>query len=308
MVTGGYEVIIGAKKDSLFGPVIIFGTGGIGVEIYKDFSVGLPPLNQTLAKRMIEETDIYHILKGYRNKPPANIRLLEEILVRFSNMLVDLPMIKEFDINPLVIDAENARALDARITIDIESVFKKAEPHSHLVISPYPKRYEHTWKLHDGRQVLLRPIKPEDEPMWLEMFGRFSESSIRYRFFHQVKDTPHDVRVRYCNIDYDREIAIVAELDVEGKNKIIGVSRVVIESDKRTGEIAFIVADPWQGLGLGTRLVDYIIDICREKKVETLYASVLSENRQAAKLLKKMGFSMEPDEEGISKARLDLIE
>jgi len=304
----GYEVILGAKTDPLFGPVILFGMGGIGVELFRDFSIGLPPLNQTLARRLLEETKVYQLLKGYRNVPPANIKLLEEIIVRFSQMLIDFPQIKEVDINPLLINEKEAYALDARIVINKELVFKKLEPHQHLVISPYPKKYETLWKLKDGRTVLLRPIKPEDEPLWLEMFQNFSEESIRYRFFQIIKDTPHEVRVRYCNIDYDREIAIVAELNEEGRRKILGVVRVSLEPDRKAGEIAFIVADPWQGLGLGTKMVDYTIEVCKDMGVETLYAIMLADNHRAINLTKKMGFTLKYQEDGTVKGVLNLKE
>jgi len=304
----GYEVIIGAKTDPLFGPVILFGMGGVGVELFKDFAIGIPPLNQTLVRRMMEETKVYQLLKGYRNVPPANIKLLEEIIVRFSQMLVDFPQLKEVDINPLFINEKEAFAIDARIVIDKERVFAKLEPHQHLVITPYPKKYETLWKLRDGRTVLLRPIKSEDEPLWLEMFQNFSEESIRYRFFQIIKDTPHEVRVRYCNIDYDREIAIVPELTEEGRRKILGVVRVSIEPDGKIGEIAFIVADPWQGLGLGTKLVDYAIEICKEREIETLYAIILPDNYRAMNLMKKMGFTLSYMEDGNVKGILNLIE
>ena len=304
----GYEVIIGAKTDPLFGPVILFGMGGVGVELFKDFAIGIPPLNQTLVRRMMEETKVYQLLKGYRNVPPANIKLLEEIIVRFSQMLVDFPQLKEVDINPLFINEKEAFAIDARIVIDKERVFAKLEPHQHLVITPYPKKYETLWKLRDGRTVLLRSIKPEDEPLWLEMFQNFSEESIRYRFFQIIKDTPHETRVRYCNIDYDREIAIVPELTEEGRRKILGVVRVSIEPDGKAGEIAFIVADPWQSLGLGTKLVDYTIEICKERGIETLYAIILPDNYRAISLLKKMGFNIKYLEDGTVKGTLNLKE
>ena len=303
----GYEVIIGAKTDMLFGPVILFGMGGIGVELFRDVAIGLPPLNQTLARRIMEETKVYQLLKGYRNVPPANIRLLEEIMVRFSQMLVDFPQLKEVDINPLFIDEKEAFALDARVVIDKKRVFAKLKPHEHLVISPYPKKYETLWKLRDGRTVILRPIKPEDEPLWLEMFRNFSEESIRYRFFEVIKDTPHEVRVRYCNIDYDREIGIVAELNEGGIRKILGVVRLVIEPDGKTGEIAIIVADPWQGLGLGTKMMDYMIEVCKDKGLETIYGVMLPDNYRAINLMKKMGFNIKY-EEGVVKATLNLKE
>jgi acetyltransferase len=288
----GHEVILGAKADPLFGPVILFGMGGVRVELFKDVAAGLPPLNQTLARRLMEETKVYQLLKGFRNLPPANLKLVEEVLVRLSQMLIDLPQLKEIDINPLLINDKEAVALDARIVIDTERVFAKLKPREHLIISPYPRKYETLWKLRDGRTVLLRPIKPEDEPLWLEMFKNFSEQSIRYRFFRPIKDTPHEMRVRFCNIDYDREIAIVAELTEEGQRKIIGVVRVPIEPDKKTGEIAVIVADPWQGLGLGSKLMDYMIEICRDKKLETIYGIMLNDNQQIINLLKKMGFTI----------------
>ncbi|MEM3614791.1 MAG: GNAT family N-acetyltransferase [Nitrososphaerales archaeon] len=304
----GYEVIIGAKKDPIFGPVILFGMGGVSVELFKDYAIGIPPLNQTLARRLMEETKVYQLLRGYRNMPPANLKLLEEILIRFSQLIVDFPQIREVDINPLIIDEKEAFVLDARIAIDKDLVFKKVEPHQHLIISPYPKKYETLWKLRDGRTVILRPIKPEDEPLWLEMFQSFSEESIRYRFFQIIKDTPHEVRVRYCNIDYDREIAIVAELNEEGRKRILGVVRVSLEPDRKKGEIAFIVADPWQGLGLGTKMVDYVIEIAKEMGVESLYAIMLPDNYQAMKLTKKMGFTLQKMEDGLVKATLSLRE
>jgi len=304
----GQEVILGAKYDPLFGPVILFGMGGVGVEVFKDFAIGLPPLNQTLARRIMEETKVFQLLKGFRNMPPANIKQLEEIMVRFSQMLVDFPQLKEVDINPLLANESQVIALDARIVIDKDRVFAKIEPHQHLVVSPYPKKYETLWKLRDGRTVLLRPIKPEDEPLWLEMFQSFSEESIRYRFFQIIKDTPHEVRVRYCNIDYDREIAIVAELTEDGRRKILGVVRLIVEPDGRSGEIAFIVADPWQGLGLGTKMIEYVIEICKEKGLESIYGIMLPDNRRAIRVMQDMGFAVEYCDDGTVKGTLNLRE
>jgi acetyltransferase len=304
----GVEVIIGGKTDPLFGPVILFGMGGVGVELFKDYSIGLPPLNTTLARRMMEETKVYQLLKGYRNVPPVNLKLMDEIMLMFSQLLMDFPQIKEIDINPLLINEKEAFILDARITIDKANVFKKFEPHEHMVISPYPKKYEVLWQLKDGREVLLRPIKPEDEPMWLEMFQSFSDESIRYRFFQMIKDTPHEVRVRYCNIDYDREIAIVAELTERNRKRILGVSRLSIEPDGKGGELAFIVGDQWQGLGLGTKLVDYTLEIAKEMKIEKVYAIMLPDNNRALNLTKKMGFKIEYLSDGTVKGLLDLRE
>jgi len=302
----GYELIIGGKTDPVFGPVILFGMGGVGVELFKDYSIGLPPLNTTLLRRMMEETKVYQLLKGYRNTPPVDLKRLEETVLLFSQLLIDFPQIKEISINPLLVNEKDACILDATIVIDKNKVCKKFEPHAHMVISPYPKKYEMLWSLKNGQEVLLRPIKPEDEPMWLEMFQSFSEEAIRYRFFQILKDTPHEVRVRYCNIDYDREIAIIAELTENGRRKILGVTRLSIESDGKSGEMAFIVTDYWQGLGLGTKMVDYVLDIAKEKGVENVYAIMLSDNYRALSLTKKMGFNFEYLSDGTVKGVLDL--
>jgi acetyltransferase len=303
----GIEIILGAKTDSLFGPVIMFGRGGVDVEIYKDVAIGLLPLNQTLARRMMEETKVYQLLKGYRNLPPANIKLLEEIIVRFSRMMVDFPQLKEFEINPLFINENEAFALDARGVINCERVFSTS--HEHLVISPYPEKYKSLWKLRDGRTVILRPIKPEDEPLWLEMFHNFSEESIHFRLFQTIiEPVAHEFSARYCNIDYDRELAIVAEMEENGKRKMLGVVRLNIEPSENTGEISFIVADPWQGQGLGSKMVDYVIEICREKKLEKINAVMLPDNFRAIKLFREMGFSIESMDDGTQKAFLNLNE
>ncbi|MCL5877335.1 MAG: GNAT family N-acetyltransferase [Candidatus Bathyarchaeota archaeon] len=302
----GHEIILGGKTDPVFGPVILFGMGGVGVELFKDVSIGLPPLNTTLIRRMMEETKVYRLLKGYRGSAPVDLKRLDETILLFSQLLVDFPQIKEIDINPMLISDKEASILDARIVIDKEKICKKFEPHEHMVISPYPKKYEILWLLKNGQEVLLRPIKPEDEPMWIEWFQSLSEESIRYRFFQMLKDTPHEVRVRYCNIDYDREVAVVAEMVENGKRKILGVTRLSIESDGKHGEMAFIVSDYWQGLGLGTKLVDYTLDIAKEKGIESVYAIMLQDNYRALSLTKKMGFQIEYLSDGTVKATLDL--
>ncbi len=304
----GHEIIIGGKVDPVFGPTVLFGMGGVGVELFKDYAIGLPPLNTTLIRRMLEETKVYQLLKGYRGSTPVDMKKLEETLLTFSQLLVDFPEIKEIDINPMLINEKEAQILDARIVIDKEKVCKKHEAHEHIVISPYPKKYELLWTLKNGQEVLLRPIKPEDEPLWLEWFQNLSEETIRYRFFQMLKDTPHEVRVRYCNVDYDREIALIAEMVEDGKKKMLGVSRVSIETDGKHGEAAFIVSDVWQGLGLGTKLVDYTLDLAKEKGLENIYAIMLPDNYRALSLTKKMGFNIDYLEDGTIKATLNLTE
>ncbi|HTT45426.1 MAG TPA: bifunctional acetate--CoA ligase family protein/GNAT family N-acetyltransferase [Thermoplasmata archaeon] len=303
---GGHELIVGGKVDPLFGPTILFGMGGIGVELYRDTAVGIPPLNTTLIRRMLEETKVYQVLKGYRNQPRANLELLEKTLLLFSQLMVEFPQIKEIDINPLVLTETKVHVLDARILVDKNLAHRPPDAHSHLVISPYPKKYEARWRMSNGQDVLLRPIKPEDEPMWLEMFKAFSEESIRYRFFQVIKDTPHEVRVRYCNIDYDREIAIVPEITQNGKRRLLGVGRLSIEPDGKSGEFAIIVTDEFQNVGLGTKLTDHVLEVAEDMGVERVYSVMLAENYRALSLMKRMGFTLTYSDDGTVEASLNL--
>jgi acetyltransferase len=304
----GYEVIIGSKKDPLFGPIVLFGMGGILVELFKDRAIGFPPLNQTLARRIMERTKVYQQLKGFRGKPPANTKQLEEIMVKFSEMLVDFPQINEVDINPLIVDIEGAVALDASIVIDSSLVFKKLPLHDHLVISPYPKVYELHWKLKDDRAVLLRPIRPEDEPLENELWKTFSEETQRFRFFSPMRTWSHATLVRYTNIDYDREIAIIANLTEDGEKKMIGVVRMILEPpDFKTAEVAIVVGDPWQGLGLGTKMIDCIIKIARDRNLESIYGLILRDNNRSIHLFEKKGFTVDYSSiKKIAKATLKL--
>ncbi len=304
----GYELIIGSKKDPVFGPVILFGMGGVGVELFKDVSIGFPPLDQVLVRRMMEDTQIYKLLVGYRNMPKANLKLVEEILVRFSRLIADFPEIKEADINPLFVNENEAIALDARILIDRSLFFSEepSKPYQHLIIRPYPKRYETRWNMRDGRSVLIRPVKPEDEPLILELFESFSEDTMRYRFFKVIKEMPHDFLIRFCNIDYDREIGIVAELTENGRKRLIGVVGLYIEPNKKRAEFAVAVGDPWQRHGLGSKLMDYIIEIGKDKEIEAIYGEMMRENYKVIKLLEKKGFIIEHRRGENSKASLKL--
>ena len=286
-----YELILGAKKDKDFGSVILFGMGGIGVELLKDVSIGLAPLNQVLARRVMEETKIYHALtKGLRNKKPIDSRPLDEIMVRFSNLIVDFPEIAEMDINPLAASHDTFTVLDARIIID-PNALNYPQPYPHLVITPYPAKYVIPWRLKDGTEVTLRPIKPEDEPKELEFVRGLSTETSRFRFFQIIKDLPHEALVRFCNIDYDREMAIIAETRVGDQTIEVGVSRLVLDPGKKRGEFAVVVADKYQGRGLGTKLVDMLIEFAREKGIDTVYGTIMSENIKMIQLCEKLGFT-----------------
>lgn len=301
-----FELILGARKDKVFGAVILFGQGGTWVEFYRDFSIGLPPLNQTLARRMMEETRIYQALtKGLRGTPPVNIRKLEEVVVKFSNLIVDFPEIAEFEINPLVASGDDIASVDARISLDPEAV-KIQDPHAHLSILPYPTKYVTPWTLRDGTEVLLRPIRPEDEKLEEELITGLSEESSRFRFFRVIRELSHEDLVRFCNIDYDREIAIIAEVREGDRRREIGVGRLIMEPSRKRGEFAVVVADEYQGKGLGTKLVDMLISIAQEKGLESIYGIISPENRKMVRLCEKLGFTFKPTETGII-ATLSLV-
>lgn len=287
-----YEVILGMKKDEEFGSIILFGTSGVGLRIYRDFALALPPLNQTLAKRLIEDTQALRILNGYGEKPPADLNQLETIIVSFSNLITQFPEILEMDINPIAISDGKAYALDARIVLDKRLIDPKCE-NTHLVITPYPTRYVLQTVLRNGRRVILRPIRPEDEPLEKEMLSSLSEETQRGRFFTVLKDITHDMLVKFCHIDYDREMAIVAETFEDGKRRIIGIGRLIMDPDGERGECAVVVHDDFQRQGLGLRLMDMLLAVGEEKRLKEVYAYVLSSNKKMLNLAKKMGFSIE---------------
>jgi acetyltransferase len=293
MIEGvNYELILGSKKDLDFGAVILFGAGGTGVEAFGDVSTKLPPLNQTLARRLMEDTKIWQILKnGLRNKPPADLRLLEEIVVKFSNLVVDFPEIAEIDINPLAVCEKGVYALDSRIILDPQGLESK-DPHRHLVIMPYPVKYMTPWRLRNGTEVLLRPIRPEDERMEEELISGLSDETSRFRFFQVMRNITHEMLIGYCNIDYDREMAIIAELTEGTKKRSIGVSRLIMEPGDKRAEFAVLVADDFAGQGLGTKLVDMLIGIGEEKHLETIYGIVLAENSHMIRLCRALGFDV----------------
>ena len=300
-----YEIILGARKDRDFGSVILFGMGGTGAEVFRDFSIGLPPLNQTLVRRLMEDTIVQKMLQGYRGKPPADMRQLEEIIVRFSNLIVDFPEIEEIDVNPLAISGGKAYALDARIVID-KNALTPQPPYSHLVITPYPTRYVIPWRMTDGTEVLLRPIRPEDEPLEHEMLTTLSEDTLRGRFFQVIRNITHEMLIRFCNIDYDREMAIVGEVKEHEKRRIVGIGRLIIESDFKKGEFAVVVHDQYQGKGLGYKLVDMIIGVAQEKGLEKIYGIVLTDNKAMLRICNELGFRIRNLQDGTSWVELPL--
>ena len=305
MVKKPYELLIGSKKDPIFGPVIVFGTGGIYVELYKDTSMGLPPQNMALSQRIIENTKAYKLLQGFRGMPGVDLEQVQFLLVKFSYLLMDLPEIKEVDINPFAIDEHGGLALDAHIVLDEDYVSNPRRPYDHLVICPYPTQYRKEIELKDGQKAILRPIRPEDEPMERAMFDHVSKQSIYFRFFSQSFDVSHQSLSRYTQIDYDREMALIALVEEGGEQKMAGVVRAVHDAWNETAEYAILVADPWQDKGLGTALTDFILEITRERGIQKIYAEVLHLNEVMSHVLKKRGFKVvERSPEGV---RLELV-
>jgi acetyltransferase len=295
MVTypNSYELIVGTKKDPVFGPVIMVGMGGVAAEVFKDRALGLPPLNEVLARRMIESLKSWPLLRGYRGKPGANIDRLIEVLMRFSYLVADYPEIKELDINPLLVTPEDVLALDARVVIDRNVIVRPQRPYSHLAIRPYPEEYVTQRKLKDETPVILRPIKPEDEPMWHDLLASCSTESIWLRFSYLFKQTSHDMASRYCYIDYDREMGIVAEVEEDGQRKLIGVGRLVADVDHIVAEYAVIVVDRWQNRGLGGMLTDFCLDLAKKWGVKRVVGEISKENVQMLATFRSRHFDLD---------------
>jgi acetyltransferase len=292
-----FELIMGTKKDPVFGSVIMVGMGGIAAEVFRDRALGLPPLNESLARRMLESLKSWPLLRGYRGKPGVNIDRLIEIIMRFSYLVADYPEIKELDINPLLVTPEDAIALDARVVVDRELVARPVRPYAHLAIRPYPDEFVAQRQMKDGTPVILRPIKPEDEPMWHELLGSCSTQTIRSRFSYLFKQTTHEMAARYCFIDYDRELGIVAEVEEEGQRKLIGVGRLVADMNHEAAEYAVIVVDRWHGHGLGGLLTDYCLEVAKKWGVRRIVAETSKDNIRMLATFRDRGFQLNDQQE-----------
>jgi acetyltransferase len=259
-----YEILLGAKRDPNFGPVILFGMGGIYTEVLKDRSLGLPPMNRLLARRLMQETKAYSLLKGYRNRPAADMQRLEEMIIRLSQLLIDFPEIAELDMNPVLIKDGKPVAVDARILVSPLAV-----PSSlHLVIGPYPEEDESHMVSVDGRRIFVRPVKPEDAPLFTAFFKTLSPTTIYYRFFGALKELNPEMLARFTQIDYDREIALVAIDEESETDNMLGVARIIGDPDGRTGEFAVLVGDAWQGKGIGGNLLEKCLSVAEKQGFE----------------------------------------
>ena len=291
----GYELIIGSSLDAQFGPVLLFGSGGQLVEVYKDSALALPPLNATLARRMMEQTKIYHALKGVRGRKPVNLAALEELLVRFSQIVVEQPWISEIDINPLLASPERLIALDARVVVHGQGMTEAKLPRS--AIRPYPAQYVEGWTVKNGTKVTIRPIRPEDEPIMVKFHETLSEESVYYRYFSQLKldqRIAHERLTRMCFNDYDREIALVVEHKdpKTDKAEILGVGRLSKLRGLNEAEFSMIVSDQWQRQGMGTELLRRLVKIGRDERLERISANILRENHGMQHVAKRVGFTL----------------
>ncbi len=294
MVYKTFEILLGAKKDPIFGPVIVVGRGGVATEVFRDTQAGLPPLNMALAQRLLEGTRMYPLLQGYRGMPGGNINELDFLLCRFAYLAMDFPQFKELEINPLMADSQGLMVVDAFAVLDPEAPAHQQGQYPHLVISPYPgAKYSKTVLLKSGEVVNLRPIRAEDEPALARMLQGASNDSLYMRFFGYIPKINHAWMTRFTHIDYDREMAIVAEVSRGAGRELVGTVRIIEDTWRESAEYAIFIADHVQGKGLGGIMTDYILDIARDRKIKKVVATVLPTNTAMIKLFEKRGFSID---------------
>ncbi len=288
-----HELIVGIADDEVFGPVLLFGAGGTAVEVLRDTAFGLPPLNPVLARDMIGRTRVSRLLRGYRSRPPADLDAIALTLTKLSHLATDCPQLAELDINPLLADESGVIALDARIKVRPPPETRR------LSIRPYPHALERKVRLADDREFRLRPIRPEDEPLLQDMLDHSTADDIRLRFFTPLKRLTHEVAARLSQIDYDREMALVAQAPDPklGRDTIWGVVRIAADPDNETAEFGVMVRSDAKGLGLGRLLMTEILSYARARGVGTVYGEVLRENIAMLKLADKLGFSRQPSQD-----------
>jgi acetyltransferase len=301
---GAFELIVGATTDPVFGPVLLFGHGGTAVEVIADRALALPPLNLPLAHELIGRTRVARLLAGYRDRPAADQEAICRVLIQISRLVADLPQVLEIDINPLLADSHGVIAVDARVRIA-----PAAEAgDSRLAIRPYPSDLEEEIEL-DGHKVLLRPIRPEDEPAHHEFFTRLEPQDIRFRFFGVVKELDHSQLARYTQIDYEREMAFIAVPALGGPGSpggTLGVVRAICDPDNERAEFAIIVRSDMKGQGLGAKLLEKLIRHLHAHGTAQVVGEVLASNEPMLALAKRLGFRVGRQRDGICSLTLDL--
>src|SRR5579875_2071015 len=295
MTHTGYELIIGSALDPQFGPVLLFGLGGQLVEVFKDHALALPPLNTTLARRLMEQTQVYQALKGVRGRKAVDLEALAELLVRFSQLVVENHAIKEIEVNPLLASGEGLVALDARAATHPKEIREDQLPK--LAIRPYPTQYVSSWTTNNSLSVTIRPIRPEDEPLIVKFHQALSESTVYMRYFHMLSlghRVSHERLTRICFIDYDREMALVAvhHDGQTGEESIVGVARLTKVHSANEAEMALVVADAFHRRGIGTELLRRLVEIGHDERLDSITADILPENYAMQRVCEKLGFTL----------------
>jgi len=294
----GRELLVGLVTDPVFGPVITFGAGGTAVEVMGDRAVTLPPLNHRLVQDLIGRTRVSKLLGAFRNMPVADMEALEQVLLRVSEIACELPQVRELDINPLIMDEHGAIAVDARMVVDYHS--QTAERYDHMAIYPYPGHLVTKWQLPNGTDMVIRPIRPEDAGIEQEFIRKLSEQAKYFRFMQTIKELSPQMLARFTQIDYNREMALIAVVYVDGQETEIGVARYITNPDGRSCEFAIVIADNWQRQGIAHRLMQQLIEIARSHALQTIEGDVLANNHEMLRLVEKLGFSINPNEEETS--------
>ncbi|WP_323003701.1 bifunctional acetate--CoA ligase family protein/GNAT family N-acetyltransferase [Denitromonas sp.] len=291
----GRELMVGVRRDPVFGPIITFGEGGTRVEVQKDRAIALPPLNSYLARDLIRSTRVSSYLDEFRNMPPINMEALEMVLLRVSEMVCELPWLKELDINPLIVDENGAVAVDARIVAD--NVSPTADRYDHMAIHPYPQHLTTHWTLPDGTDVTIRAIKPEDADLEVNFVRKLSAETKYFRFMNTMRELPPAMVVRLTQIDYDREMAFVATVTEDGQETEIGVCRYAVNPDGESCEFAVVVADDWQHRGLARRLMGVLIETARNRGLVYMNGVFLANNDRMLRFVQSLGFVLSSDPE-----------
>ena len=291
----GRELMVGVTNDPVFGPVITFGAGGTSVEIMGDRAVALPPLNHFLVKELIQGTHIAKMLGKFRNFPPANVEALEDILLRVSEMVCELPLLQEMDINPLILDEDGVLAVDARVIVEFRQ--PSADRYAHMAIYPYPTQLVTQWQMTDGTDITIRPMRPEDAMLVKQFVHELSDESKYFRYMNSVQELTEEMLARLTQLDYSRELALVAVVEEFGKEVGLGVSRYAINPDGKTCEFALVIADNISGKGLGQKLMVSLMDAARSNGLSVIEGEVLNNNHKMLKLMNRLGFELKSSEE-----------
>ena len=293
------EVLVGVVSDPVLGPVIAFGSGGVDVEAHQDRAVSLPPLNRYLADDLIKRTRVAKLLGEFRNRPSADFTAVEQVLLRVSEMVCELPWIAELDINPLLVDEHGALAVDARIVITPRT--QGADRYSHMAIHPYPAHLVSPWQLPNGMDVTIRPIRPEDAQITQTFVRGLSEEAKHFRFMDAVQELSPAMLARLTQIDYDREMALLMVTEIDGQEVEMGVARYATDATLSTAEFALVVDDRWQHQGIAHKLMNVLMDVARAKGVKVFEGEVLKSNRKMLHLVEGLGFRVEahPDDDGV---------